>query len=440
MNGGLVILLGDDPGAYGSQNDQDSRLLATFAELPLLEPQTPEQGYEMLRTGFQLSEQLNLAVIVRITRSYSQTASTGQLPNPTYVPVQHPPVRDALRFVPSPSNAVSLHAALHERLVATAELFEQSPFNIRAGTGQVAIVAAGFMAQKLRDVLGETIAPQLTVINLGTLFPLPGKMLRHVLAASEQVLVIEETEPFVENQLKVLAQTDGLRTAILGKASGHLPAVGEVFRWHVQAALQRVLPDFTPGRTFTADGEASERPYRKVPCEGCDYEALIDGLEAGAAAVGQAPFIAADPGCIVTVANRLHAKFAIGSAVALAEGYSLAQSGEKTVAIIGDSGFFHSNLTALCSAAVNQANILIVVVDNGGAQTTGGQTSPNMGRDSSGRLAPRLDLLDIARACGLAASEVVSDSNDLEALSAAASRGLQYLGPSVLLVRMDCAR
>jgi indolepyruvate ferredoxin oxidoreductase alpha subunit len=438
VNGGLVILLGDDPGAYGSQNDQDSRLLVAFAELPLLEPQTPEQAFEMMRSGFALSEKLDLAVIIRITRSFSQAKSAGSLPPLDYVPSRKAPLRDPGIFVPNPNNAVALHAQLHDKLAAAAEILEASPFNLKAGSGQFAIITAGFAAQKLRDVIGAHLPHSVTLMNLGTLLPLPEGQLARLVAASEQVLVLEESEPFIENQLKAIAQTAGLRTPIFGKTSGHVPQVGELFRWQIQAALAQLLPDITAVQDFSAEQELQEHPHRKAPCAGCDYEQLMDGLQAGAVAAGLEPFLAVDPGCIVKVAERIHAKFAIGSAIALAEGYSLAQAGEKTLAIIGDSGFFHSNLSALCSAAVNTANVLVVVVENGGAQTTGGQASPNMGRTDQGALAPRLDILDLSRACGIPTGERIDLQAGTKALSQAVERGLRHTGPSMLIVTMVC--
>ena len=173
VHGGLVILLGDDPGGYGSQNDQDTRPLAPMLEMPWLEPATPAEGFAMMQAAFDVSEQLHTAVVVRITRSFVQQAEAVEIPEGLYPQPDLGLVRETWRFVPVPRNVVEKHRALHERLALMEGWADAAPFNRIDGQGDRGIIAAGFAHRKLIDVLGDAAPPELRVLKLGVLSPLP---------------------------------------------------------------------------------------------------------------------------------------------------------------------------------------------------------------------------------------------------------------------------
>jgi indolepyruvate ferredoxin oxidoreductase alpha subunit len=438
VHGGLVILLGDDPGGYGSQNDQDTRPVAPMLEMPWLEPATPAEGFAMMRAAFDVSEQLHTAVVVRITRSFVQQVGAVDIPEGPFPQPDLGLVRETWRFVPVPRNVVEKHRALHERLTFMEKWADESPFNRIEGDGERGIIAAGFAHRKLLDVLGDAPRDDVRVLELGVLFPLPRGIVGRFLAGCREVLLLEENEPYLETQIKALAHDLGSAVRILGKATGHTRREGELFRWQIQQALTRFLPGFVPGRTYLEADEASERPPRENYCAGCRFGAIVDALKEAAARLGQDPVLVGDPGCLAAVGDRLDAKFAIGSAVGVADGLARVGIRERAVALFGDSSFFHTTMPAIANAVHHGSDILMVVLDNGATVTSGFQPNPAQPRDALGRPAPALDIEGIARAIGLE-SVITVGPDDLDSrLPEVFREGLTRRGLALIVVRTPC--
>jgi len=401
VKGGLVILLGDDPGGYGSQNDQDTRPLASFLEMPLLEPSSPAEGYHMIQEAFTISEKHNTAVIIRETRGFTlQEEPVGM----TTIPYPESDLgfkSEPWRFVPVPKNAVEKHKNLHQRLLSLKHWTDQLKGNYSSGGGVHGVVGVGFVYQKLMDSINDTPVKDFRLFKLSSLYPLPEKTLGLFLNKCEKVLILEEIEPYVETHMKAVAYDLGIHTKIYGKQSGHIPGEGELFRWQIQEALIDFLPDFKPSKEYKKEGEIEERPKMRSNCMNQGYGDILDTLQAAAENVGQKIALAGDPGCLVTVAERLDAKYAIGSAVGIADGMSKANMQERPTAIFGDSSFFHTSLPAICNAVYNRSNILIIVLDNKAAVTTGFQPNPGTGKNAIGESAPQLSIEKIAASCGV---------------------------------------
>ena len=438
VHGGLVILLGDDPGGYGSQNDQDTRPLAPMLEMPWLEPSTPAEGFAAIRAAFDLSERLHTAVVVRITRSFVQQAEAVDVPDGPYLQPDLGLVREPWRFVPVPRNVVEKHRALHDRLALMERWADESPFNRVAGGGDRGIIAAGFAHRKLLDVLGDAPRGDVGVLRLGVLFPLPREVVGRFLAGCREVLLLEENEPYLEVQIKALAHDLGIPVRILGKQSGHTRREGELFRWQIQRALGRFLPGFVPGRGYLEADEAAERPPRENYCAGCRFGAIVDALKAAAARLGQEPVLAGDPGCLAAVGDRLDAKYAIGSAVGVADGLVRAGVRERAVALFGDSSFFHTTMPAIANAVHHGSDILMVVLDNGATVTSGFQPNPGQSRDALGRPAPALDIEKIARAMGVESAVTVGPDDLDSRLPEVFREGLTRRGLAMIVVRTPC--
>ncbi len=401
VNGGLVILLGDDPGGYGSQNDQDSRPLAASLEMPMMEPAGPAEAYAMIQEAFQISEKFHTAVIVRETRSFSQLKETVTVSDTAYREADIGFVREPYRFVPVPLNAVEKHTALHETIRALGKWADSSGYNRESGRGERGIIAAGFVYKKLLDVVGKKPPHEFRLLKLGILFPLPKKTIVDFLKECREVLLIEETEPFLETHIKAVAHDADCSAKIIGKQNPYIRQEGEVFRWQIQRALTDFIPGFVPEAECVEKKVAEERPIKKNHCAACRYDEVLDKLEEAAKSLGQKPVLIGDPGCLVSVADRLDAKYALGSAVGVADGLSKAGIDERVVAIFGDSSFFHSSLPAICNAAHNRSGILMVVLDNKATATSGFQPHPGVARNAVGQEAPALNIEEIAHACGV---------------------------------------
>lgn len=401
VKGGLVILLGDDPGAYGSQNDQDTRQLALMLEMPMLEPASPAEGYAMMKEAYAASEKFQTPIIIRETRSFTQQSESVSVETNS-LPKHHRGFeREPWRFVPVPKNAVQKHRELHARFEQLGNWVDNLPFNQSEGTGSRGILAAGFAYRKLMDVLGDSNHNDLRILKLGVHYPLPQKTIADFLSTCEEILILEENEPFVELQLKALAYDHNSKTKVYGKHSGHVAREGELYRWQIQESLSKFLPNFNPAQAYIQENEAEELPKKENFCAGAGYGEVLDALEEAAKNVGQELILVGDPGCLVTVAERLDAKYAIGSAVGVADGLSKAGVKERAVALFGDSSFFHTSLPALCNVVHNRSDILMVVLDNQSTASTGYQSNPASIKDAMGNDAPALNIEQIARACGV---------------------------------------
>jgi indolepyruvate ferredoxin oxidoreductase alpha subunit len=441
VRGGLVILAGDDPGAWASQNEQDSRCLAAFAELPLLEPASPAEGTAMMVAAFDLSGELGIPVVVRETRDYSRQSGPVS-------PLSRAPSRRSdftargLEWVSLPFNVVANHRRLHERLTEVAAGFEQSPFNTVRGQGSTGIVAAGFAHAKVLQALPEGIPADVSLLKLGTVCPLPEEFLIAFLGDKRKVVVIEETEPFVEARLRALAQRRDLALDIEGKQTGYLPREGALTAEQIRTAISQVRGESLPPFAGTA-GQDAARPSQQGLCEGCFYIPLFAALRDTLAELGRQAVVCADPGCSIRIHQppfeMLHVKHCMGSAIGLASGMWLAGVDALPVALVGDSSFFHTGLNGLLSAVAGGAEILVLILDNGSAALTGGQPHPGSGRDARGARTRAVQLDEILRACGVDHLDTV-DPVDSPSTRRALRGALLAQGLRVLIARGKCTR
>jgi indolepyruvate ferredoxin oxidoreductase alpha subunit len=462
--GGLVVLVGDDPGGWGSQNEEDSRPLAAAAEVPLLEPVRVEDLAPAMGHAFVLSEQFQVPVVVRVTRAMTET-TMGEAPLSNPPPAPHPPVfdRQPERWNVLPIRVVPLHRELQASLEGVQASFEASPFNRLNETGGRGrgIVAAGGTYQKLREIgyqgneqAGAVVAGTaaangempdqwpLDILALATLHPLPEERLLSFLRAQDAVLVVEETAPFVEIQLQALAQRAGLVLPILGRTSGHLPRAGELQAAELRAALAAFLPE----HPWPAVEEGSRAmPSRQPLCGDCPYIATLRALTVVMERHGgrEAFVVTGETGCMVRAQlppwQILDAKYGMGGSIALAAGLVRSGLPQKVVALAGDSALLHSGLAGVVDAAQAALPLLVVVLDNGTTALSGGQPHPASGHDVHGRPRSPVDLAALLVAAGARAVHVV-DPEDEPAMQAALEEGLAAGGVAVVIARRPCPR
>lgn len=440
VSGGLVLLVGDDPGAWASQNEQDSRYLATFAELPLIEPASPAEAAEMMEAAFDLSEEVQLPVLVREIRDFSRqrgaVASSSRVPPrpASFVPGD-------LRWVSLPFNVVANHRRLHRRVEEVADRFEDFPFNRVEGRGPTGIVAAGFAHAKLRRVLPEETSIETSVLKLSTLHPLPEELVAAFLTDKRRVLVIEETGPFVEEELRALAQRRKITLDIWGKGTGHLPREGILTARQIRDAVTELRGEPLP--SLDIKGREAPRPSEQGLCEGCFYIPLFEALRDTLDETGHQAVICADPGCSIRIHQppfeMLHVKHSMGSAIGLASGLRLAGVDELPIALVGDSSFFHTGVNGLLNAVTSDVDILVLILDNGSAALTGGQPHPGSGCDVRGRQVRGVQLEGLVRGCGVDYSLTV-DPTDRPVTERALREALLAEGLRVIIARGRCTR
>jgi len=449
-NAGLVILVGDDPGGWASQNEQDSRALCTAAELPTLEPTTVSDARGAMRYAFQLSEDVGLPVFVRFTRALAlaqgEILSTDNAAFEAFAGLAPPPFkREFMRWVVLPFNVVDRHRRLHQRLDEVQGRFEDSPFNSVAGNGPHGVIAAGFAFQKLSDLLGDSVPRGLRVLRLGTFYPLPVNRVTTFLREVESVHVLEETAPLVERAVRALAQRAGLTLPVYGSDTGHVDCVGELSAANIAHALKAVLPGLTK-----SVGEESERPMpsRKPLCEGCPYIPTFDALLEVLAKLGGRDeyIITGETGCQVRGQlppyELLDAKIILGSSIGIAAGLALSQHSEsgqrkRVVALSGDSSLLHTGLQGLMDAARMGASMLVLLLDNGTTALTGGQAHAASRTDSRGRAQPPIDLARLCCEVGAGWVRTV-DLDRGEDIRSAIESGLFHDGVAVVIARGRC--
>jgi indolepyruvate ferredoxin oxidoreductase alpha subunit len=446
-NAGLVIAVGDDPGGWGSQNEQDSRALALASELPMLEPATVQDAYLGVKQAYQLSEKVGIPVLVRITRALAQAeglVETKSDSKDVRTSGSSKFQREYMRWVVLPVNVVEYHKRLLGRMREIEDHFEGSPLNLILGNGSNGVIATGFMYQKLLDLVPEEKLMQLKVLKLGTFQPLPRRQLTTFLQGVNSALVLEETLPLVEKSTKSIAQEAGLTLPVYGRASGHTEPVGELFAPHIAAALMKVYPDLN----VDASGEfGRHRPSRDPLCEGCPFIPTFDALEAVISKlVGRDEVIVTgDPGCMVRAQGSpyylMDVKNSLGSGIGMGAGlsFSLAKQSEQKhiVALCGDSGFFHSGFNGLMDAARLGINMFVLILDNGTTALSGLQPHPGSGVDARGNPRKAIRLEGLAQEAGAKTVKVINLDRG-EKPHAAIEAGMQAEGVNVVIARGKC--
>jgi indolepyruvate ferredoxin oxidoreductase alpha subunit len=438
VHAGLVILLGDDPGAWGSQNEQDTRPVGNLSELPVLEPASPEEGRRMAQWAFEFSEKHRSIVIIRITRSFSVSEEAQPAVTPPKTLPSLPPSREQMRWISSPFNTIQNHRRLHERLAKITTELDASPFNQLIGNGPRGILAGGFVFSKLRDALGGAHQNEVSLLKLSALHPLPAGLITRFMAGCEEILVLEEVDPYLEDAIKTVGYDAGVTPKITGKRTGHVSWEGELFRWQIQNALKNYIPNFLPGREYLQKDWEKEKPARKSHCAGCPYEEIVKALREEAAALGQNPFLTADPGCVVMAAKLLDTKLCMGSSVGAAIGLRKAGVKERTVAFTGDSAFYHSSINGLVHAGATGADLLMIVLDNGGALTTGGQPSPDRAELGANGAGNPVSIENMAKTCGVRQIWTVGPSDSDEQMRSVFRDALSTNGLDLIIIRKQC--
>ncbi|MFP3895896.1 MAG: thiamine pyrophosphate-dependent enzyme [Anaerolineales bacterium] len=438
---GFVILLGDDPGAWASQNEQDSRWSLRVAEVPIVEPLTVTQAAPLMHQAFSWSESLGMPVTVRVTRAL--TLGQGPLAALPEPPTAHQKdfLRERNRWIALPYLVEDRHRALHQDLRQMQTAFENSSYNVQEGEGEVGVIAVGYAFSKLKELLQELALP-CQIMGLATTWPLPEKKIASWARGLQRILVLEENGPFVEQQVRALAQRHALPPRILGREEDTVPSEGELDAAKITAALQALLPD-----AHLPPQEAEERSMpSKVPlCDDCPYRPTFDALLAAMEHNGgrDRHIVIGETGCMVRAnlppMELFDIKYSLGSGLGIGMGVALSNTDHRVVAILGDSSFFHSDLPTMPQAAQLDLPMLVIVLDNDVTALTGGQVHPGSSRDERGKVrAKRADLIEVIRGCGT--DPLLFTPEDRVEMEKAFDRALSADGLQVIVARGPCPR
>lgn len=452
--GGFVVVVCDDPGGHSSGDETDSRWLAKWADIPLLEPDSPQEAKDMAKWAFQLSEEFKSLCLLRSYTRLSHASGTvtlGELPQP-----ETEAHFDTSQII-SPYLAKSQHADLEARLEKIGELFESSSFNWYRGPErpELLIVCSGSASHfSLEAVEQLGLRKSVGILKLGTLWPFPKKLVGEHLAKTSKVLVVEEVDPFIESHVKETAfecHSVPKTLEVYGRDSGHLSLVGETTPDSVLKALSTIFNLASPERDPEYSEKIREAEEMLIPrgltwCAGCPHRASFWLMRKATRRDGRDGFLTGDIGCYTLDVfpggggnQQTKVLHAMGSGVGLASGFGkLEQFGftQPTIAVCGDSTFYHAAIPALVNAVYNRSNMIMVLLDNRSTAMTGFQPHPGTGFNATGDPAPVVDVEKLCQSLGC--KVVVSDPFDIEGSTKELRLLMKEEGVRILILRRTC--
>jgi indolepyruvate ferredoxin oxidoreductase alpha subunit len=416
INGGCVIVTADDPGMHSSQNEQDNRHYARAAKIPLFEPTNSQEAKDLLRVAFDVSEDFDTPVLYRITTRIAHSKGIVELGRREEH--ERSLVHDMPKYVMVPANARPKHELVERRFK---ELQEYSnDFNEIDWKGkELGIIANGVAYQYAREVF-----PNASILKLRMSHPLPEERVRELADAVEELYVIEELDPFVEEQVKAMG--------IECTGKDKVPITGELNA----AILRKVLLGIEEVHEVKDLPELPPRP--PVMCSGCPHRGVFYTLKK------YDLVISGDIGCytlaVLPPLSAMDTCLCMGASVSGAHGMEMAvkkEQARRIVSVIGDSTFVHSGITGLINTVYNRGSSTVLILDNRTTAMTGGQHHPATGRTLEGEETHRLDFEAIARAVGV---EYVQkfDPYDLKETEDALKQALQYKGTNVMISTRPC--
>jgi indolepyruvate ferredoxin oxidoreductase alpha subunit len=381
VKGGMIVLTADDPYMFSSQNEQDNRFYAKLSGLPMVEPSSVEEAKEMVAYAFEISEKLQEPVLFRTTTRINHSSGIVTLKEIKPPKTQGDFVKDPFNLVTVPAVSRNLHVKLLKNIEKAKEFSEDSPFNVINGDGKWGIVCNGVSYNYASDGIKElNIADRVRLLRLCFSHPMPEKIIKAFLKECDKVLVIEEGEPYMEEQVKAFAQEEGLTLPIRGKAEDLFTRLYEFDPAQVRENIARFFEvPYTPAvKPDLSDvPEVPQRPPNL--CAGCSHRATY--YEVKKAAEGLGTIYPTDIGCytlgVLPPLSTADFLLCMGSSVGTGCGFSAATD-KKVISFIGDSTFFHSGIPGLINAVFNNHNFTLVILDNSTTAMTGHQPHPGV--------------------------------------------------------------
>ncbi len=419
-NGALVIVSADDPSLHSSQNEQDNRHYARFAKIPMLEPADAREAKEYIKLAFAISEMFDTPVFLRSTTRVAHSKSIVILEEPEKYKDKTGFIYDAEKYVMVPHNARARRVEVEKRQQALKEFVETFPENkMEINNPDVGIITAGMPYNYAKEVF-----PNYSYLKLGIVYPLPEKLIRDFASKVKKIYVVEELDPFLEDQIKAM----GIKG--IGK---------EIFPYTLE---------FDPGVIKNSIERNTDRyisPYKKILsarppnlCPGCPHRGLFYALRKHKA------YVHGDIGCYTLSYMKplegLHSCICMGASIGMAHGMSkaLKEKGKgKVVGVIGDSTFLHSGITPLLNMAYNNSDALIIILDNSTTAMTGMQEHPGTGYTLMGKETKKVNLKVLISALGIDNIKVI-DPLDQKETRSAIKEELAKDGPSVIIAQRPC--
>ena len=456
IEAGLVVVSADDPSLHSSQNEQDNRFLARWARVPCLDPADSQDSHDFMVAAFDLSERFDTPVLLRPTTRVCHTSSpveVGEIRLRRPVPDTY--VRNLAKYDMAPANARARRPVIEHRVEALADFAETFPLNrVEMRRTTIGIVTSGVAYAYAREVF-----PDASTLKLGMVYPLPRRLIADFAAQVDSLIVLEELDPFVEDQLRLM----GIRlpTPPLPPTYPHtksiFPLMGELDPAVVRSsAVAAGLLDASVASPVAASGipyaagspapasrtlsltPVDVAPRPPVLCPGCPHRSSFYVLHKLGVTVN------GDIGCytlgMAKPLDALHTAGCMGASIAVAHGGAQAGDQGRHVAVIGDSTFFHSGIPALLNVLYNRSNVVTIIMDNRITGMTGHQDNPGSGHTLQRQETVEVDIERVVRALGFPDDKVRTiPSYDVKALEKQLKTWLKEDGPAVLITQEECA-
>lgn len=421
VNGGLLFCVADDPGMHSSQNEQDSRHYAKASKIMMLEPSDSEECKEYTRRAFELSEQFDTPVFLRLSTRVSHSQSLVELGERKDDELK-PYEKNIAKYVMMPGNAIKQHVVVEERMKKLEAFSEGCEFNtVEDNKSDIGVITSGISYMYSKEALGDKV----NYLKLGMVYPLPSKLIRDFAAKCKKVYVTEELDPFIEEHCKALG------IDVIGKDEFTL--LGEYTPHMIKKVI---LSEDAPESTALSESIPVRPP---VMCAGCPHRATFFVLKKLGLTVS------GDIGCYtlgaVAPLQSVDTTICMGASVSAAHGMAKARGKEfnrKLVSVIGDSTFMHSGITGLIDIVYNKGASTVIILDNSITGMTGHQENPTTGYTIRGEETKGVNLLTLCKAVGVD-SVRVCDPFNLKEFEKVVKEETEKDEPSVIIAQRPCA-
>ncbi|MDY6466963.1 MAG: indolepyruvate ferredoxin oxidoreductase subunit alpha [Succinivibrio dextrinosolvens] len=440
VRGGMVIVVADDPGPISSQTEQDTRRFASFCRIPVLDPSSPEEAFDMVKDAFVLSEKYHTPVILRPTTRVCHGYASISFDENYEAKDPSGFEKDSSKWVIFPKLSYNNHRLIEERLPVIAEDLSSYGYNRIIKDSKKsgkAVLASGISLAYVRECISNL---DLKVIGIASAFPLPKRFLLEALNGVDELICFEELSPFLEEELLKLCGEHQLKIRIKGKLTGDVPHSGELGVNKVQSILNKFLGrnDKSEGISFT---EKIPDPPQRPPvlCAGCPHRGSFYAVKV--ATGRKKTYLCGDIGCY-TLGNALPLDMVdtclcMGAGITMAQGFNHLDKEAKSFAFIGDSTFFASGISGIVNAVYNEADITVCILDNATTAMTGHQPHPGTGFNLQGNYVDKIDIESVLKGIGVKKVMTVNP-HDLKASVAAVKECMKVDGVKAIIFRAPC--
>lgn len=437
VKGGMVVVSADDPGPISSQTEQDTRRFAEFARIPVFDPCSPEEAFEMVQEAFEYSEKYKTPVILRPTTRVDHAYASIDCADSFKAKEYEGFVKDSMKWVIFPRLSFKNHALIEKRNLEIGEEFSSCRFNKVTGSSKKAVVATGvsyaYAAEFLKDY------PDVKLIKVGAPYPLPESFLLKALEGVSEVLCFEELSPYIEESLLKLIGKHHLDIKVRGKLTDDVPSSGENDSDSAKRIIGKFLGIETDEESIDISGAPQPPARPPVLCAGCPHRASFYAVKR--AMKGRKAYFCGDIGCY-TLGNAMPLDMVdtclcMGAGVTMAQGFNHMDEDAVSFAFIGDSTFFASGITGVVNAVYNAADIIVCILDNSTTAMTGHQPHPGTGRNLMATPVEKVSIEKVLTGVGVQ-KVVTVDPLDLDKAIAAVKECAEIKGVKAIIFKSPC--